>query len=291
MTILAVVKDVCAAVGVQVPASVFASITANRTMQEMLAVANEMAQRIAYDTRDWTLFKTVQTFTGNGTQTDFPLPANYKRMLLTANVWRSTDTQTPMVFVPDADEWIQRRMSNAGDISRGEWTMLGGNMVIWPAMDGSIPAWVGTTASGGTTAYGVGALVHDPLDWSLWTSKEAHASSGSNFAAERAANPTWWASTPHSTATFVYLDKNCVVLASGGFGDRFMADGDSFRLDERLLKLGMTYQWKAHKGSPYSEDMGTYSDAMQIALRFDNPSPILIDRLPASRWTRDAQYS
>jgi hypothetical protein len=37
-----------------VPTVVFSNITANRTMQEMLALANEMAQRIAYDTRDWT---------------------------------------------------------------------------------------------------------------------------------------------------------------------------------------------------------------------------------------------
>ena len=33
---------------------VFAGINTNRTMFEMLACANEMAQRIAYDTRDWT---------------------------------------------------------------------------------------------------------------------------------------------------------------------------------------------------------------------------------------------
>jgi len=118
------------------------------------------------------------------------------------------------------------------------------------------------------------------------TSKEAHASSGSNFAAERAANPTWWASTPHSTATFVYLDKNCVVLASGGFGDRFMADGDSFRLDERLLKLGMIWQWKALKGSPYAEDMGTYSDALANMMGRDSPSPIIVDNLPISRAVR-----
>jgi DNA-binding IclR family transcriptional regulator len=54
MTLLSVVKDVCAVVGVLVPTSVFSNITTNRTMQEMLALANEMAQRIAYDTRDWT---------------------------------------------------------------------------------------------------------------------------------------------------------------------------------------------------------------------------------------------
>jgi hypothetical protein len=33
-----------------------------RTMQEMLALANEMAQRIAYDLRDWTRLKKVQVF-------------------------------------------------------------------------------------------------------------------------------------------------------------------------------------------------------------------------------------
>ena len=47
MTLLTVVKDVCATVGVQVPSTVFGGIANNRTMQEMLALANEMAQRIA----------------------------------------------------------------------------------------------------------------------------------------------------------------------------------------------------------------------------------------------------
>ena len=36
------------------PQSMFTNITGNRTMQEMVALANETAQRIAYDTRDWT---------------------------------------------------------------------------------------------------------------------------------------------------------------------------------------------------------------------------------------------
>ena len=43
-----------------------------------------------------------------------------------------------------------------------------------------------------------------------------------------------------------------------------MADGDSFVLDERLLKLGMIWQWKANKGSPYAEDMATYGDALVV---------------------------
>jgi hypothetical protein len=71
-------------------------------------------------------------------------------------------------------------------------------------------------------------------------------------------------------------------MESGGFGDRFMNDGDTFRLDERLLKLGMTYQWKAQKGSSYAEDMSTYGDALAIAMGHDAPAPIYIDRKPIS---------
>src|SRR6187551_2650008 len=108
MTVLSVIKDVCATVGVLQPQSVFSGITGNRTMQEMLSLANEMSQRIAYDSREWTKLKKTATFIGDGVATSFNLPANYKRMLLTANVWRSTDTLTPMMFVPDTDEWLNR---------------------------------------------------------------------------------------------------------------------------------------------------------------------------------------
>ena len=226
MALLSVVRDVCATVGVLMPQTVFGSIGSNRTMQEMVSLANEMAQRIAYDTRDWTALKASQVYAGDGVQTDWPLPANYKRMPVTANVWRSTDTQSPMIFVADPDEWLQRRISNAADYGGGEWTMMGGNMVIWPAM-------------------GVG-----------------------------------------QTATFVYLDRNCVALTGGGYGDSFMADTDTFRLDERLLKLGMIWQWKAQKGSPYAEDMGTYSDALSNVTGRDQPAPIIIGNRPSSHAVR-----
>ena len=69
MALLQVVKDVCAVVGVTVPQSVFSNITGNRTMQEMLALANEMAQRIAYDNRDWTKLRAMATLIGDGAKT------------------------------------------------------------------------------------------------------------------------------------------------------------------------------------------------------------------------------
>ena len=225
MTLLSVVRDVCAAVGVTLPQSVFSNITGNRTMQEMLSTANEMAQRIAYDQRDWVTLRATAGAAGDGIKAFFALPANYKRLMLTSNVWRSGNPSQPMRFISDHDEWVQRRMGNAIS-SPGEWMLSGGGMYIHPILD------VGETSS------------------------------------------------------FFYIDKNCVKLASGGYGDVFMADLDEFRLDERLLKLAMIYQWKAQKGSSYAEDMSTFGDALTVAMGHDAPAPILIDRKPISAHTK-----
>lgn len=229
MSLLSVVQDVCAVVGVTRPASIYSGISGNRTMQEMVALANEMAQRIAFDNRDWTALRKTSTIVGDGTTTAWDLPVDYKRLLLTSNVWRSTSTQSPMRFVPDTDEWINRRADNGtSDNAWGEWTMMGGQIHIWPALE---------------------------VD---------------------------------QAAYFSYLHRNCVRLASGGFSDSFFADGDSFVLDERVFKLGMIWQWKAQKGSPYAEDMGTYGDALTYAMGHDSPGPIIIGRRPISANARYA---
>jgi hypothetical protein len=227
MTILQVVKDACQVIGVQQPSTIFGAINSNRTMQEMSALATEMAGRICYDTREWNVLKLTQVYTGDGVTLAWPLPANFKRMLKTSNIWRSTSALHPMRFIPDTDDWMQRRALNRFS-AWGEWTMMGGQLLIWPVL-------------------GTGV-----------------------------------------TASFAYLDKNCVNLASGGVGDRFVADNDAFRLDERLLRLGMIWQWKANKGSPYAEDMGTFGDALQMLMGADTPSPILIGRAPSSFDTRIA---
>lgn len=282
MTLLSVVKDVCAAVGVQVPTSVFTNIAGNRTMTEMLSNANEMAQRIAYDERDWTRMRKTATFTGDCVSMAFNLPPDYKRMLLTSNVWRSTQTLYPMRFIPDTDEWLNRRNRNYYDAA-GEWTMLGGQMLIAPVMDAGLPSWLNNTT------YTVNTIAVDTADHSLWRVNVAHTSAiAGTFAADRVANPTFWLSSPHTTAYFPYLNKNCISLASGGTGDTFQSDGDSFPLDERVLKLGMIWQWKAQKGSPYSEDLGTYDTALSYLERNDSPAPIIVGRVTRSFAARTA---
>lgn len=217
MTLLTVVQDVCEVVGVARPTTVFGSINTDRTMQEMLRVANEIAQRMAGDTREWAAMKVIGTFTGPGDA--FDPPTDFKRLLLSSEIWRSTQTQYPMRYISDTNEWLQRRLRNYAD-SRGEWTNYAGKIRFWPVL-----------------------------------------------AADQ-------------TATFAYLGKNCVLLAGGGVSDQFQADGDRYLLEERLLKLGMIYQWKSDKGSPYAEDMGTWSDALSMAFGTDKPSPTLIGRTP-----------
>ena len=227
MALLSVVKDVCAAVGVLVPTSVFSNITGNRTAQEMLALANETAQRIAYDTRDWVKLRKVNTMVGDGVVTAFDLPADYQRMLLTSNVWLSTTPLTPARFIPDTDLWLNRRARNYSD-AYGEWTIIGSQMMLWPAMGSTV------------------------------------------------------------TAYFAYLQKNCIALTSGGFGDSFLTDTDTFVLGDRILKLGMTWQWKAQKGSPYQEDLNTYADALTYLMGHDSPAPILVGRVPISSTAKTA---
>jgi hypothetical protein len=94
---------------------------------------------------------------------------------------------------------------------------------------------------------------------------------------------------PAVTARFSYLDKNPVMIGSPATpAEAFTADGDTFRLPERLLKLGMIWQWKANKGSPYAEDMSTWQDAMSLAMGTDSPAPVIVGRLPISAAVRVA---
>jgi hypothetical protein len=191
-------------------------------MQEMVTIANGMAQRISGDTREWSRMKTIGTFTGPGDA--FTPPSDFRRQLLTTEIWSSVNVNYPLRYISDLNEWMQRRARNYSD-SRGEWTNYGGQVHIAPAL-----------AAG-------------------------------------------------QTVTFPYLSRNCVEQRSptgivNALSDTFASDLDTFMLDERLLKLGMIFQWKANKGSPYAEDMGTFSDALAMAFGPDKPSPIIVNRLP-----------
>lgn len=77
------------------------------------------------------------------------------------------------------------------------------------------------------------------------------------------------------TAKFFYVSDLIVAPAAGENKTTFTDDGDTFRLDERLLKLGIIWRWKSAKGQPYAEEMADYEEAKERLVASDKGSRIM----------------
>lgn len=222
MTLLSVCQEVAKGVALDVP-DVVASST-DREIVELLSLANEMAERIAFG-HDWQKLSAVHTLTGDGSTVAFDLPTNYSRMLVKAQVW-SSSLETALSPITDLDRWLELDVQDF-DFVVNAWTIYGGQMNIKPAL-----------------ATGV-------------------------------------------TAQFFY-QKNTIIQASGGsYKTEFTADDDTFVIDERLLKLGMIWQWKANKGRAYAEDMVNYETHLSRLVVRDRGSKMI--RIGAVRMPRDTR--
>lgn len=75
------------------------------------------------------------------------------------------------------------------------------------------------------------------------------------------------------TISYYYLtDTPWRLASSGANASAPEADGDTFRLPERLLKLGAIWNWKQLKGLDYAEDMAQFQIALQRATMDDKPA-------------------
>jgi hypothetical protein len=191
VTIGTVISEVAPAIAIDVPDNIFGS--AERAHVELVALANEMAQRIA-EHHEWQAIKRLQSYTGNGENDAWDLPDGYDRMPGKQAVW-STRMVMPLEHVQDHDVWLDRLVTNTA-IPVGSWTLLGGQMVFNPVL-----------ASG-------------------------------------------------EVAKFYYLTDYIVEDSDGALKATFTASTDTFRLDERLLKLGIIAQWRANKG--VADDFAEY---------------------------------
>jgi len=75
-----------------------------------------------------------------------------------------------------------------------------------------------------------------------------------------------------ATAQYFYISRLIVTAATEATKVEFTADDDVFRLSERLLKLGMIWQWRANKGLAYQEDMETYEHVKEQLICDDKGS-------------------
>ena len=78
------------------------------------------------------------------------------------------------------------------------------------------------------------------------------------------------------TVTFMYVKNVFAKSAASVEQDCFKADDDEFLLPDRLLRLGLIWQWRESKGLPYAEDMMTYEEVMAKEVRSERGSKVLV---------------
>lgn len=91
------------------------------------------------------------------------------------------------------------------------------------------------------------------------------------------------------TGRFFYISNYYAVSAAGVSQATFLADTDTFALDERLLRLGIIWRWRADKRLEYAEDLKNYEIAKEAAIGKDKGNQaITVGRQRVSRSTQIA---
>jgi len=111
------------------PTAVFSS--SDREHQELSALSNEMAARIA-KAHEWQALNALAIYTGDGATEAFALPADYDRMLKKAQVW-SSSLSTPLTPIFDRDKWLGLEVQ-AFDLIINSWIIYGAQIHIKPAL-------------------------------------------------------------------------------------------------------------------------------------------------------------
>lgn len=76
------------------------------------------------------------------------------------------------------------------------------------------------------------------------------------------------------TVQFYYVSNKSAKDSGGTTKAGFTADDDTFRLDERLLKLALIYRWKQGHLQDYAEEMSDYENALSEQIGGDKGSNI-----------------
>lgn len=152
------------------------------------------------------------------------------------------------------------------------------------------------TGDGTTTAFAL------PDDYDrMPTGQEVHSGSWEQWRYVRAKDPNEWQDIlsdiglPHPGAWFIlqdqfliypavpasdvakfyYQSENFALDEDGAPKVAFTADTDTFRLDERLLTLGVVWRWRQQKRLEYAEDMATFERALAGKVKDDKGARVI----------------
>ena len=171
-----------------------------------------MAQRIAYDNRDWTALREPTRSLAMASARRSTACRLQAHVADVEHLALDLDAIADAIY-PDTDEWLNCRADKVTDTAAwGKWTMLVGQVHIWPALEVDQSAYF--------------AYLHRD---------------------------------PHRVGKQRRLRRY------------FHGRRRSLHAGRARFELGIIWQWKAQKGAPYAEDMGTYGDALTYAMGHDDP--------------------
>lgn len=113
------------------PSTLFSST--EKTMVEIADLVTEVGVDIM-KSHDWSALTKINTITGDGTATAFPLPVDYDRMNLAQGVSDGASWFWGYTQSPNLDTWVAIQNGYfLGATPPGWWMMLGGSMQFQPA--------------------------------------------------------------------------------------------------------------------------------------------------------------
>jgi hypothetical protein len=128
MTVVSACQEAAIELSQPEPTTLFS--TTDDFAKELRVQANKSAVAIA-KVYDWQVITKRATITGDGSDTSFPLPSDYDRMVLKTNL-ASSASNIDLVKATDLDQWdyFQNHLSTTVP---GYWMILGGEVQISPA--------------------------------------------------------------------------------------------------------------------------------------------------------------
>lgn len=129
MTILAAMQSAAMRLMGHRPSVFFGS--QDKFTMEIADLVNEVAQDVV-KSHDWQALKRIQTMTGDGTSDEFAFPADYDRMLLTAEMQDLTNWAWGYCHITDINDFMYQEASGFGPYPGG-WIIYGDAFHFSPA--------------------------------------------------------------------------------------------------------------------------------------------------------------
>lgn len=131
MSVLQVAQKAALRLGLEVPSVLFTNTT--RTWLEIQLMVNDCAQQIL-DEYDWQALKKVHTIQGDGTAEDFPMPADYDRMVRDAHMWTNFMPFWNAQNVGSVDSWLAMESSNFFAMVVPMWIIFNNEFHVRPSL-------------------------------------------------------------------------------------------------------------------------------------------------------------